>query len=160
LVKSPVNGEISKRENDYVEIKDDKGNKFKIDNITPTLNSGQSVGEGETLGSAKGKVVLSVSSGFFSTPPKIKDFLEYKPEVEKKEKENDNLRIKEKPPEEELWRVPLETYYAPWQMAVDVLKSGVTTTYDTLFGKKSKENNEGLDESLLEEIKRIKKLLK
>ena len=168
-IKSPIDGEISKKTDDLIQIKDSEGNKFDIENLNSNLNTGQNVKEGETIGTAKGRVKLSIfSSGIFGSKQKVDEFLNFKTnekETEDKNKtEQNKIAKKDLPAEKELWRVPIETYYAPIGMAVDVMRGGLKKMYDKVYDdKKGKEyisDEEQIDESLMEEIKRIKKLLK
>lgn len=168
-IKSPIDGEISKKTDDLIQIKDSEGNKFDIENLNSNLNTGQNVKEGETIGTAKGRVKLSIfSSGIFGSKQKVDEFLNFKTNEketeDKNNKEQNKTAKKDLPAEKELWRVPIETYYAPIGMAVDVMRGGLKKIYDTVSNdKKGKEyisDEEQIDESLMEEIKRIKKLLK
>lgn len=170
-IKSPIKGEISKKTDDLIQIKDSEGNKFDIENLNPNsnLNTGQNVKEEEKIGTAKGRVKLSItSSGFFGSKQKVDEFLNFKTnekeDEDKNNKEQNKTAKKQLPAEKELWRVPIETYYAPIGMAVDVMRGGLKKIYDTVSNdKKDKEyisDEEQIDESLMEEIKRIKKLLK
>lgn len=168
-IKSPIDGEISKKTDDLIQIKDSEGNKFDIENLNSNLNTGQNVKEGETIGTAKGRVKLSIfSSGIFGSKQKVDEFLNFKTNEketeDKNNKEQNKTAKKDLPAEKELWRVPIETYYAPIGMAVDVMRGGLKKMYDKVYDdKKGKEyisDEEQIDESLMEEIKRIKKLLK
>jgi hypothetical protein len=168
-IKSPIEGEISKKTDDLIQIKDSEGNKFDIENLNSNLNTGQNVKEGETIGTAKGRVKLSIfSSGIFGSKQKVDEFLNFKTNEketeDKNNKEQNKTAKKDLPAEKELWRVPIETYYAPIGMAVDVMRGGLKKMYDKVYDdKKGKEyisDEEQIDESLMEEIKRIKKLLK
>ena len=168
-IKSPIDGEISKKTDDLIQIKDSEGNKFDIENLNSNLNTGQNVKEGETIGTAKGRVKLSIfSSGIFGSKQKVDEFLNFKTNEketeDKNKKEQNKIAKKDLPAEKELWRVPIETYYAPIGMAVDVMRGGLKKMYDKVYDdKKGKEyisDEEQIDESLMEEIKRIKKLLK
>lgn len=168
-IKSPIDGEISKKTDDLIQIKDSEGNKFDIENLNSNLNTGQNVKEEEKIGTAKGRVKLSItSSGIFGSKQKVDEFLNFKTNEkeadDKNKKEQNKSNKKDLPAEKELWRVPIETYYAPIGMAVDVMRGGLKKIYDTVSNdKKDKEyisDEEQIDESLMEEIKRIKKLLK
>lgn len=168
-IKSPIEGEISKKTDDLIQIKDSEGNKFDIENLNSNLSTGQNVKEGETIGTAKGRVKLSIfSSGIFGSKQKVDEFLNFKTNEketeDKNNKEQNKTAKKDLPAEKELWRVPIETYYAPIGMAVDVMRGGLKKMYDKVYDdKKGKEyisDEEQIDESLMEEIKRIKKLLK
>lgn len=168
-IKSPIEGEISKKTDDLIQIKDSEGNKFDIENLNSNLSTGQNVKEGERIGTAKGRVKLSIfSSGIFGSKQKVDEFLNFKTNEkeadDKNKKEQNKANKKEQPAEKELWRVPIETYYAPIGMAVDVMRGGLKKIYDTVSNdKKDKKyfsDEEQIDESLMEEIKRIKKLLK
>ena len=168
-IKSPIDGEISKKTDDLIQIKDSEGNKFDIENLNSNLNTGQNVKEEEKIGTAKGRVKLSItSSGIFGSKQKVDEFLNFKTNEkeadDKNKKEQNKSNKKDLPAEKELWRVPIETYYAPLGMAVDVMRGGLKKIYDTVSNdKKDKEyisDEEQIDESLMEEIKRIKKLLK
>lgn len=168
-IKSPIDGEISKKTDDLIQIKDSEGNKFDIENLNSNLSTGQDVKEGETIGTAKGRVKLSIfSSGIFGSKQKVDEFLNFKTNEketeDKNNKEQNKTAKKDLPAEKELWRVPIETYYAPIGMAVDVMRGGLKKMYDKVYDdKKGREyisDEEQIDESLMEEIKRIKKLLK
>ena len=129
-IKSPIEGEISKKTDDLIQIKDSEGNKFDIENLNSNLNTGQNVKEGETIGTAKGRVKLSItSSGIFGSKQKVDEFLNFKTNEkeadDKNKKEQNKSNKKDLPAEKELWRVPIETYYAPLGMAVDVMRGGL-----------------------------------
>lgn len=172
IIKSPVPGttEVSKIEADSITLKDGEGNKFLVSNVTPLqgISNGTRIGGSETIGHAKGPITLEIEgSGFFSGKQKVEDFLMFKSETEKtsnKKTVSSETEPEDLKPEEELWRTPLETYYGPLGIATDALKQGIQYGTQGLFnalkGKTQSNEDEMIDESLLEDIKRIKQLLK
>ena len=154
-IGSPVPGTVDSKNNDSITIKDSAGNKFIISNITPSINEGLEVATNERIGTAKGKITLEIKSGGFSSSnEKVEDYLNYIATAAATAAVIPDVTSSNKPkikPENQLWRTPIKQYYAPLSTGVNLISKAATD----IFGEETI-----TDESLLEDIKRIKKLLK
>ena len=154
-IKSPVPGTVDFKNNDSITIKDSDGNKFIISNIAPILSESQSVSTTDTIGHANGNITLEIKSGgWYSSNEKVEDYLNYTAAAAAAAAVIPTVTSSDKPkikPENQLWRTPIKQYYAPLSTGVNLISKAATD----IFGEETI-----TDESLLEDIKRIKKLLK
>ena len=155
IIKSPVPGTVDSVDTSSITIKDNDGNKFIISNITPSLTQSQTVSTTDTIGNAKGKIILEIkSNAWFSSNEKVEDYLNYTAAAAAAAAVIPTVTSSDKPkikPENQLWRTPIKQYYAPLSTGVNLINKAATD----IFGEEVI-----TDESLLEDIKRIKKLLK